>query len=190
MKLKKVLYKVCLITSMLVVFGCKKKDPVLINEAELITTVKVIFTDTLTNQNYTFQWEDLDGDGANQPSITTDTLPKNTYLISQIQLWNKQSNPEENLTAEVEEEGTAHQFFYSVSPDTLLQYFTYKDTDEDGKPIGLIFSCKSNGTGGEGIFKLVLRHLPDKFATGVSAGDITNANGETDVEIEYPFVIK
>lgn len=190
MKLNKVLYKFYLITSMLVVFGCKKKDPVLINEAELITTVKVIFTDTLTAQNYIFKWEDLDGDGASQPIITSDTLPKNTYLTAQIELWNKQSNPEENITTEVEEEGIAHQFFYSVSPDTLLQYFTYKDTDEDGKPIGLIFSCKSNGTGGEGMFKLILRHLPDKFASGVSTGDITNANGETDVEIEYPFFIK
>ncbi|HNF49198.1 MAG TPA: hypothetical protein PKO18_02900 [Chitinophagales bacterium] len=190
MKSTKVIKVVCLTISMLVVFGCKKKDPVLINEAELITTVKVVFTDTLTNQNYTFQWEDLDGDGASQPIITSDTLPKNTYFTTQIELWNKQNNPEENITTEVEEEGIAHQFFYSVSPGTLLQYFNYEDSDEDGKPIGLIFSCKSNGTGGEGMFKLILRHLPDKFALGVSTGDITNANGETDVEIEYPFVIK
>lgn len=176
--------------SMFVVFGCKKKDPVLINEAELITTVKVIFTDTLTAQNYTFQWEDLDGDGANPPITVTDTLPKGRFFTAKIELWDKQINPEENITTEVEEEGPAHQFFYSVSPDTLLQYFIYEDSDEDGKPIGLNFSCKSKVTEGEGIFRLVLRHLPDKFASGVSTGDITNANGETDVEIEYPFFIK
>ena len=36
---------------------------------------------------------------------------------------------------------------------------------------------------GHGQFTVTLRHEPDKSAQGVSAGDITNAGGETDIEV-------
>jgi hypothetical protein len=34
-----------------------------------------------------------------------------------------------------------------------------------------------------------LRHLPNKSAAGVAAGDITNAGGATDAQVTYPIVI-
>ena len=37
---------------------------------------------------------------------------------------------------------------------------------------------------------VVLRHLLDKFAEGVADGDITNAGGDTDVEVSFPIVIE
>ena len=34
---------------------------------------------------------------------------------------------------------------------------------------------------------VILRHEPDKAGAGVSDGDITNAGGETDIEVTFPF---
>jgi hypothetical protein len=37
---------------------------------------------------------------------------------------------------------------------------------------------------------VTLRHEPDKGAAGVSGGDITNAGGDTDIEVTFPVVIE
>ena len=34
---------------------------------------------------------------------------------------------------------------------------------------------------------VILRHEPNKAGAGVSDGDITNAGGETDIEVTFPF---
>jgi hypothetical protein len=47
-------------------------------------------------------------------------------------------------------------------------------------PIGLDFSFATWTAGGAGTLRITLRHLPNKSATGVASGDITNADGETD----------
>ena len=36
----------------------------------------------------------------------------------------------------------------------------------------------------------MLRHEPDKSAAGVSSGDITNAGGETDIEVSFNVIIE
>ena len=38
---------------------------------------------------------------------------------------------------------------------------------------------------GNGTITVILRHEPDKDASGVSNGDITNAGGETDIEVVF-----
>jgi hypothetical protein len=43
---------------------------------------------------------------------------------------------------------------------------------------------------GTGKLKIVLRHKPDKNASGVANGNIANAGGETDIEVEYNVVIQ
>ena len=37
----------------------------------------------------------------------------------------------------------------------------------------------TTGEPSEGLVTIILRHLPDKFASGVSDGDISNAGGES-----------
>jgi len=37
---------------------------------------------------------------------------------------------------------------------------------------------------------VTLRHQPDKGAIGVSDGDITNAGGETDIEVLFDVIIE
>ena len=47
----------------------------------------------------------------------------------------------------------------------------------------------STNAAGSGELQVVLRHEPDKFGANVSAGDITNAGGETDIEVMIPYVV-
>ena len=65
---------------------------------------------------------------------------------------------------------------------------TYADADGNGRPVGLT-SIWTVGAASNGTITVTLRHEPDKGAAGVSAGDITNAGGETDIEVTFPLVI-
>ena len=43
----------------------------------------------------------------------------------------------------------------------------------------------TTGDASSGDVTVILRHEPDKEADGVSDGDVTNAGGETDVEVTF-----
>jgi len=62
--------------------------------------------------------------------------------------------------------------------------------DADGNPIGLDFIVTTDATTGTEAFTITLRHEPSKDAAGVSAGDITNAGGETDVEVTFNVTVQ
>ena len=94
--------------------------------------------------------------------------------------------PAEDITAEVLEEALEHQVFYQVaSGDFVIQY---ADQDSNGNPIGLSTNFQSNTTGGN--LTVILKHEPSKTAAGVSGGDITNAGGETDIEVVFPVNVR
>ena len=57
------------------------------------------------------------------------------------------------------------------------------------RPLGLSFEVTTGNTANE-TFTFVLRHEPDKSAAGVSSGDITNAGGETDIEVSFDVIIE
>ena len=59
--------------------------------------------------------EDLDGDGANPPIVSTDTLAANTSYDGMIELLNESTSPAEDVTSEVQAEGEDHQFFFSTT---------------------------------------------------------------------------
>ena len=65
----------------------------------------------------------------------------------------------------------------------------YTDMDDDGNPLGVSFTL-TTGDASTGNLTIVLRHLLDKNAAGVSDGDITNAGGDTDIEVTFPVVIQ
>ena len=60
--------------------------------------------------------------------------------------------------------------------------------DSAGNPIGQQFNMTA--TSGSGDFNVVLLHEPDKNAAGVPDGDMTNAGGDTDVNIVFPIVVQ
>lgn len=159
------------------------------NEEELITTVKV----TLTNGSnvITLTSKDLDLDGPNLPIVTEGNLSANTTYSGEVFLLNETEDPAEVISAEIEEsaeEKLDHQFFYGANSG-LLGTFIYNDEDGNGNPIGLRFTF-TTGAASTGNLSVILRHLPNKSATGVSSGDITNAGGSTDAQAIFPITVE
>jgi hypothetical protein len=187
--------RLALITSIVVlVASCRKKDDPItppttgpVEEQELITTLAVHLHSLDGTQHLHLSFRDLDGDGGNPPMIDLDTLTANTIYEVHVELLNESVNPVIDITEEVEEEGDLHQFFYQVDNANLS--ITYDDQDVNGRPIG-IHTTWTTGDVSTGSLKITLRHEPDKAADGVSQGDITNAGGDTDIEVELPLTIE
>lgn len=172
--------------------GCKKDvadpaaPPAAVNEEELITTVRLTFNTASFAEYKYFTFSDPDGDGGASPVITADTLSADSIYDVNVEVLNESVSPVDDITAEILAEGTAHQFFYQVTGADLV--FAYGDADANGDPIGLLMACFA-GAPGSGTLKVTLRHEPDKTASGVGMGDITNAGGDTDIEITFPVVV-
>jgi hypothetical protein len=170
-------------------FACSSDDePVPVNEEEVITTMTIILEPQTAGTNVTLQTRDLDGDGPNPPEVTVSgALAANTSYNGFIELLNETQTPAEDVTGEVAAEGDEHQFFFQSGGGVEIST-EYSDQDQNGDSIGLTFTLTS-GESGSGVLTVVLRHLPDKNAAGVSDGDISNAGGETDVTASFPVEI-
>ncbi len=174
-----------LATASLFLASCSDDDNGPVNEEEVITTVITTLTNGSTTITLTSR--DLDGDGPNAPVVTVSgDLTANTVYNGEITFLNETVTPADNITAEVEEEGEEHQIFYQIP--SALGTIGYTDFDVNAKPVGLTFTY-TTGNAGTGNLTVTLRHLPNKSAAGVAAGDITNAGGATDAQVTYPIVI-
>ncbi|MEL6535691.1 MAG: type 1 periplasmic binding fold superfamily protein [Bacteroidota bacterium] len=158
------------------------------NEEELITTLRITFTETGTTNTVTAEFQDLDGDGGNAPTLTNPTFSANTTYSAAIEVLNESETPAEDITAEVKEESAEHQFFFQASNGSGITT-EYTDEDGSGNPLGLTFNLTTTDAG-TGTLIVTLRHEPNKSATGVSGGDITNAGGETDIEVTFDVTVQ
>lgn len=167
--------------------SCDKEEPMIPNEEELITNVTYTLTPDNGGDTVTMTFEDLDGDGGNDPVITGGTLDANQNYSGVLRLTNETETPAENITDEIAEEDEEHQFFFSSSVAGLT--IAYDDQDGDGNPLGLR-STVTVGDAGSGNITVILRHEPNKSADGVAGGDITNAGGETDIQVTFPVDVQ
>ncbi|HRH69780.1 MAG TPA: type 1 periplasmic binding fold superfamily protein [Flavobacteriales bacterium] len=173
--------------------GCKKDedDPVtpapLPNEEEVITTLRLTFTSSGGAETKVFNFVDADGDGGGAPVITTDELSNDSIYSVAIEVLNESETPAEDITTEIADEDEDHQFFFQVSGANATVVYT--DADANGNPVGLA-STWTIGAASNGTVVVTLRHEPNKSAAGVSSGDITNAGGDTDIEVTFPVVIE
>ena len=168
------------------VFTSCSNDDAPVNEEEVITTV--IVTLTSGGETITLTSKDLDGDGPNAPEVTVSgNLIANTVYTGSTRFLNELEDPADEITDEVEEEGAEHQVFYQLL--SSLGTVTYTDTDVDGRPIGLSFTLTTGSTAGTGNLTVTLRHEPNKTASGVASGDITNAGGSTDAQVTFPLQV-
>tara|TARA_R110002020_G_scaffold2415_5_gene11233 strand:- start:15983 stop:16537 length:555 start_codon:yes stop_codon:yes gene_type:complete len=166
--------------------SCSSDDdtPEPVNEEEVITTMTVTLTPEGGGTAILLQSRDLDGDGPNAPTITVSgSLTAGSSYNGTIVLLNETETPAENITLEVEEENTEHQFFYT--PSGSLNITTeYSNFDDDGNPLGTQFKLNT-GDASNGTFTVTLRHEPNKPNTGL--GD---AGGETDIEATFNVTIE
>lgn len=183
-----------LLIASLIFVSCSDDDdnnniPEPVNEEEVITTITATLTPAGGGTAIILQSQDLDGDGPNAPVVTVSgDLATNTSYSGSLDLLNETESPAESITEEIEEEALEHQFFFNVSND--LFDVAYDDVDADGNPVGLDFIVTTDATTGTEAFTITLRHEPNKEAAGVSAGDITNAGGETDIEVTFNVTVQ
>lgn len=183
-----------LLIASLIFISCSDDDdnnniPEPVNEEEVITTITATLTPAGGGTAIILQSQDLDGDGPNAPVVTVSgDLATNTSYSGSLDLLNETESPAESITEEIEEEALEHQFFFNVSND--LFDVAYDDVDADGNPVGLSFIITTDATTGTEAFTITLRHEPNKDAAGVSAGDITNAGGETDIEVTFNVTVQ
>ncbi len=181
------LFLLLLVLSLLIC-GCggDDDDPVIPNEEEVITDlIYTLIPAGGGSETVVFSFKDPDGDGGQDPQITvTGDLMANTTYSGVIQLLNA-SDPSdvEDITLEVAEENTEHQFFYQVGGGLDLT-FNYADTDEEGNPLGILTTV-ATGNSSTGSLTIILRHEPDKGAAGITIGNPTPAGGETDIEVSF-----
>jgi len=169
--MKKVNLLFSLLAISLLMASCEKEEPEIPNEEELITTL-----------NYT-----LTPDGTASVVTPGGELVANTTYTGAMELLNESESPVESITDEIREEDDEHQFFFQSTVDGLS--VAYNDMDDDGNPLGLATTL-TTGAAGSGSLTVILRHEPVKSADGVAEGDITNADGETDIEVVFPIEVK
>lgn len=187
MKFSIKLFTLILLFSSIAFISCEDEEPVIPNPEELITTFIYVLTPENGGDNVVLSFEDLDGDGGNPPSLISEPIPANTTFTGAIQALDKTQSPIEEITFEIKEEDVDHQIFFQVTGADLS--ITYDDVDANNNPLGLSTKATS-GAAGSGTLTITLRHEPDKTATGVAGGDITNAGGETDIEVNFPITIQ
>lgn len=168
-------------------FSACKREPKIPNEQEVITTLVYTLTPSGGGTTATFTFRDVDGDGGNNPVLTTTNLQANTTYAGAVVLTNEQASPTEDVTAEISEEEDEHQFFFSSTVTGLS--VAYNDRDSNNKPIGLATTLTTTDAG-TGQLTIILRHEPDKTAANVSSGDITNAGGATDIEVTFDVTVE
>ena len=162
--------------------SCKKDDdkpsnPTDPNEEEVITTLKLLFTDSaVVSPNVTATFRDLDGDGGNPPSVfDTIKLEANKTYLLEILLLNESVTPTDTISHEIAAEDDDHMFFFLHSGVNIST--TYLDFDSNGLPLGLNTKWYT-GIASSGTSKITLKHQP-----GIKDG--TQAPGETDVEVTF-----
>ena len=166
----------------MILFSACEKTPIIPNEEEVITTLHYELTPNGGGATVLLTFQDLDGDGGNAPTITNGTLAANETYTGNLVLLNETTTTVDSISNEVLEEGTEHQFFFESTVNGLS--VQYNDTDNNNNPLGLS-SLLTTTTAGAGTLKITLRHEPNKQDTGVIGGDISNAGGETDIEVTF-----
>lgn len=169
--------------------GCTEpEEPVLPDEISPITTVKYSLFQDGGGIPKVFIWRDLDGEGGADPTRQQgQTLDPETNYTAVVDLFNENESPVEDIGRYIRQSGISHQLFFETSLQDVS--IRYGDRDDDGNPIGL--SCQFKTGGPEfGALKITLRSELDKLNEGVDDGDITNAGGQTDLEITFDVEVK
>jgi hypothetical protein len=157
------------------------------DEGELITTVRLLFTEQGSGTLRTFEFQDKDGEGGNPPTrFDRVVLPANSTFALTIELLDESKPTPIDITKEVQEEADEHLFVFTTTPAGLITY-TYGDRDSRGLPVGIVGTARS-GNPGMGTFKVQLRHQTPR--NGQPRKDGTPGPGSDDVNLDFPLTIQ
>ena len=167
-------------------------------ETELITDLRITLINPATQDTVLAVFSDPDGPGGIPPTVTPLILHytgENDKYFARIEVLDS-SNPNdvEQITPEIQEEADMHQFFYIPNAEANevvgVSYDPEEAKDSNGRPVGISSIWQLSGlTNQNEKVTIVLRHQPNKGGVGVSEGDITNAGGETDIEVTFQLQI-
>lgn len=180
--------------------GCDDDDaPDPVNEVEVITDVKLIFTNTSDPSDVvTASAQDPDGEGVEELKILGEINlgVDKTYTLT-YEIFNNLETPGEDIGAEIEEEDDEHQLFYSFSDgafanptgngniDNASDPINYNDSDGN-YPVGLSTTWTTSSTAlSGGTFMARLQHQPDVKTATSGATD-----GDTDFDLEFVLNIQ
>jgi len=207
MKIKKVIYTNMKLAAALFITGslsfltaCDDDDPIKEPTPELITKATLTFTPAGGGTAIIVTATDPDGEGVQ--NIVVDgpiNLSANQSYSLSIALINglvAATEPEYDVTAEIEEESHEHMFFFSwtnnvfTDPagngniDNRADDVNYSDEDHGGLPLGLETSW-ATAASSSGTFRVLLKHQPDlKTASSPSTA------GETDLDLEFTINVQ
>ncbi|MEM7037872.1 MAG: GTP cyclohydrolase [Bacteroidota bacterium] len=191
-----------LMAAVLTVTGCKKDDdaPDEENEVEVITDVKLVFTNTNNGSDVVeARAQDPDGEGVQALAILDDiTLSAGQTYTLTYEIFNNLESPGEDIGLEILEEDDEHQFFFSFSTDAFdnpggngnidnaADAINYNDVDDAGNPVGLSTEWTTSSTAlTNGNFTVRLQHQPDVKTSTSDAN-----TGDTDFNLEFVLNIQ
>jgi hypothetical protein len=187
------------------ILSCSEDDPKKEDVPELITRATLTFTPEGGGDAVIVNATDPDGDGVQPITIDGDIqLTTNKTYILTLTFSNtlvSPSDPAYDVTAEIEEEGDEHMFFFGWTNNVFSDpdgdgnidnrqgavNYTGGDNalDENGLPLGLTTTWTTASSNAEGDFELILKHQPG-IKTENSGSDI----GETDLMLSFPIIIE
>ncbi len=160
--------------------GCDSEVPDLedAGEKELITNVTISLSPEGGGQDIIAVANDPNGDGAGFV-IDNIELTSNTSYMGTITVRDDVNG--EDITAEIEEEGDEHQFWYTPAGDAASRLtVTITDMDANGLPVGLEFTVAVSAGGAEtGTLNVILSHYDDAPKDGVTRSD------ESDIDLIF-----
>ena len=172
--------------------SCEKHDDnhQHINEGELITKVELLLisNDSLTKDTLFAVWSDKDGIGGNNPILPDSLLlQKNRSYSGFILFYTNHSDTSfHDITNDIKAEGQDHIICYTVQSITLPPTglaILRTDVDGNNKELGLNTQWNTPVNFDFGQVNVRLKHQP-----GIKDG--TCDPGETDVEVNFPYLIK
>ncbi|MFT6036952.1 MAG: hypothetical protein ACI9XJ_002540 [Marivirga sp.] len=185
------------------IFTACKEDEVVPeeeNEEEIITDIKLIFTNTADASDVVVaSAQDPDGAGVQELEILNEVnlSQEKTYLLT-MEVMNNLDTPGEDIAKEIAEEDDEHQIFFSFSNnvfsnptgngniDNGADMVNYNDFDANGNPVGLSTTwttAASELIGGT--FTVRLQHQPALKSATTGAND-----GDTDFELTFVLNIQ
>ncbi|MDZ4071344.1 MAG: hypothetical protein U1C70_05925 [Sediminibacterium sp.] len=170
---------VALLMVTFVATGCKKDPQKPENEEELITTLRLTFTEVGGTATSTVTFKDADGPGGNAPTQNEQIIlaPNKQYNCT-VQVLDESKSPAKDITIEINAEANDHQFYFQ--PNGVNITINGLNTDPNGRPLGVTSRWNCGAVSGPGTVKVTLKHKP-----GSKGSNDPVTVGETDIEVNF-----